>query len=517
MNGQHTLQTALQAKLREVPHRPGVYVIRDRFAKIIYVGKARDLRRRLSNYFTPSGRTKAEIKTRALIDSAADYEWHVVKSDAEAILFEGKLIKEWRPKYNVSFRDDKRFLLVRVQLNDPMPRFELTRLRREDGARYFGPFANALAARSTVQALRKQFGIRPCRHPEPGEREFRHCLDHAIKNCSAPCVGRISTGDYLRRMEEACSVLEGKSREMSEALEAEMEKAAENLDFEKAAALRNLLRDLRETSRPMRRFTRKSLPTGIRPEEDLAELRDALRLSRIPATMECFDISNISDNHIVASMVRFRDGVPDRENYRRYRITSTKGQDDFASMAEVIRRRYSRLLRQAATRDPGLAESQEHPAEALERISREASPLPDLIIVDGGKGQLGMACRELQALGLHDQAVIGLAKEFEEIYRPGESVALRLDKDSGALRLLQRIRDEAHRVANGYNELLLRRRISESQLDDIPGISEARKKALLKEFGSIARIRRATPERLSETPGISRELVSRILERLAKR
>jgi excinuclease ABC subunit C len=517
MNGQHTLQAALQAKLREVPHRPGVYVIRDRFAKIIYVGKARDLRRRLSNYFTPSGRTKAEIKTRALIDSAADYEWHVVKSDAEAILFEGKLIKEWRPKYNVSFRDDKRFLLVRVQLKDPMPRFELTRLRREDGARYFGPFANAVAARSTVQALRKQFGIRPCRHPEPGEREFRHCLDHAIKNCSAPCVGRISPGDYRRRMEEACSVLEGKSREMSEALEAEMEKAAENLDFEKAAALRNLLRDLRETSKPMRRFTRKSLPTGIRPEEDLAELRDALGLSRIPATMECFDISNISDNHIVASMVRFRDGVPDRENYRRYRITSTKGQDDFASMAEVIRRRYSRLLRQAATRDPGLAESQEHPAEALERISREASPLPDLIIVDGGKGQLGMACRELQALGLHDQAVIGLAKEFEEIYRPGMPDPLRLDKDTGALRLLQRIRDEAHRVANGYNELLLRRRISESQLDDIPGVSEARKKALLKEFGSIARIRRATPERLSETPGISRELASRILERLAKR
>jgi len=259
-----------------------------------------------------------------------------------------------------------------------------------------------------------------------------------------------------------------------------MEKAAERLDFEKAASLRNLLRDLRETSKPMRRFTRKSLPTGIRPEEDLAGLRDALNLPRIPVTMECFDISNISDNHIVASMVRFRDGVPDRENYRRYRITSTKGQDDFASMAEVIRRRYSRLLRQAAARNPELAESQERPTEALERLIPGAGPLPDLIIVDGGKGQLGMACRELQALGLDDQPVIGLAKEFEEIYRPGESAPLRLDKDSGALRLLQRIRDEAHRVANGYNELLLRRRISESQLDDIPGVSEARKKPCLR-------------------------------------
>jgi excinuclease ABC subunit C len=318
-------------------------------------------------------------------------------------------------------------------------------------------------------------------------------------------------------MEEACAVLEGKSREMTESIEAEMEKAAERLDFEKAASLRDLLKDLRETSKPMRRFTRKSLPSGIRPEEDLAELRDALQLSRIPATMECFDISNISDNHIVASMVRFRDGVPDRENYRRYRITSTKGQDDFASMAEVIRRRYSRLLRQTATRDPELSESQEHHAEALERISPHDSPLPDLIIVDGGKGQLGMACRELQTLGLHDQPVIGLAKEFEEIYRPGMPEPLRLDKDSGALRLLQRIRDEAHRVANGYNELLLRRRISESQLDDIPGVSEARKKTLLKEFGSIARIRRATPEKLAELPGISRDLASRILEKLASR
>lgn len=519
-NATNANAAALQRKLREVPHRPGVYVIRDRLARIIYVGKARDLRRRLSNYFTPSGRTKAEIKTRALIDSAADYEWHEVKSDAEAVLFEGRLIKEWRPKYNVSFRDDKRFLLVRVQPKDPMPRFELTRLRREDGARYFGPFANASALRSTLLALRKQFGIRSCRPLEPGEREFKHCLDHVIRNCSAPCVAKITREQYLERVEQACEVLEGKSREMTAAIEEEMEKAAEKLDFEKAASLRNLLKDLRETSKPMRRFTRKSLPSGIAPGEDVAELREALGLPSQPRTMECFDISNISDNHIVASMVRFCDGVPDRENYRRYRITSTKGQDDFASMAEVIRRRYSRLLRQAALSHPGLADSQEDPAEALARLSTVPggqSFLPDLIIVDGGKGQLGMACRELQKLGLHDQPVIGLAKEFEEIYRPGESVPVRLDKDSGSLRLLQRIRDEAHRVANGYNELLLRRRISESQLDDIPGISAARKKALLSRFGSITRIRKATVADLSKTPGISKELASRILEHLAKR
>jgi excinuclease ABC subunit C len=236
--------------------------------------------------------------------------------------------------------------------------------------------------------------------------------------------------------------------------------------------------------------------------------------------MECFDISNISDNHIVASMVRFRNGVPERDSYRRYRITSTKGQDDFASMAEVIRRRYRRLLTEAGKSHPDSHESQEDPAEAIERHSRALrtkSPLPDLVIVDGGKGQLSMACRELQALGLHDQPVIGLAKEFEEIYRPGESLPVRLDKDSGALRLLQRIRDEAHRVANGYNELLLRRRISESLLDDIPGISEARKKALLTRFGSITRMRKATVETLSEIQGISRAKAVTILEHLNKR
>jgi len=233
--------------------------------------------------------------------------------------------------------------------------------------------------------------------------------------------------------------------------------------------------------------------------------------------MECFDISNISDNHIVASMVRFRDGVPERESYRRYRITSTKGQNDFASMAEVIRRRYKRLLQEAMKSSPELADSQEIPAEALDRVARaskEGSSLPDLIIVDGGKGQLSMACRELQSLGLHDQPVIGLAKEFEEIYRPGESNPLRLNKDAGALKLLQRIRDEAHRVANGYNELLLRRRISESALDEIPGVSEAKKKALLTRFGSISRIKKTKPENLAEITGISKELAERILSTL---
>ncbi len=540
-----------QAQLRDVPHKPGVYVMRDRLKRVIYVGKARDLRKRLANYFTPSRAAQADVKTRALIDSIWEFEFHIVKSDAEAVLYEGRLIKEFRPKYNISFRDDKRFLLVRVNLNEPWPRFGLTRLRKDDGARYFGPFAHSGALRSTLNAVRKRFGIRSCRPPEPGERDFKHCMDAVIKNCAAPCVARITREDYLKRVEAACELLDGEASHMIEQVEAEMKKAAEKLDFEKAAQLRNLLDDLRKTTKPMTRFTRKVLPSAIDPAADLIALADALQLGRPPRVMECFDISNISNTHIVASMVRFKDGVPDRANYRRYRIRTTAGQNDFASMAEVVRRRYSRVLREGGEKmedrrweigdgrseapapkrttrkyqlggpvvDTSPEFSQLPPAEILNQPSTINNPnpsLPDLIIVDGGKGQLSSACGELQRLQLYDQPIIGLAKEFEEIYRPGRPLPLRLPEDSGALKLLQRIRDEAHRFANGYHSLLLKKRISESVLDDIPGVSEARKKALLAEFGSVERLKKAPAEKLAAVPGIGPRLGEQIAEYLAR-
>ncbi len=518
-------KTDLQVKLRDVPHKPGVYVMRDRLNHVIYVGKARDLRKRVSNYFMPSRAMTADRKTRALIESIHDFEWHVVRSEAEAVLYEGRLIKEFRPKYNVSFRDDKRFLLVRVSLNEPYPRFHLTRLKKDDGARYFGPFAHSGALRTTLNAIRKRFGIRSCRPPVPGERDYRHCLNDIIKNCSAPCIGKITQDDYRRRIEEACEFLDGESKHMIEQVEQEMLAAAAKLDFEKAAQLRNLLDDLRTTTKPMTRFTRKSLPTTIDPTADIAALKDALQLERAPAVMECFDISNISSTHIVASMVRFRDGVPDRANYRRYRISGVREQNDFASMAEVVRRRYSRVLHETAAALGDDAEfSQLPPLEAAQRaaempIATVRNPkfvtLPDLVIVDGGKGQLSSACKEFQRLGLHDLPIIGLAKEFEEIYRPGRPMPLQLPADSGALRLLQRIRDEAHRFANGYHSLLLKKRVSESVLDTVPGVSESRKKALLAKFGSVERLRKAPPEALAEVNGISPRLAEEILAILA--
>src|ERR1700759_148677 len=507
-------------KLRDVPHKPGVYLMRDRLKRIIYVGKARDLRKRLGQYFMPSRRMTADLKTRALLDSTWDFDVHLVRNEPEALLLEGKLIKEFRPKYNISFRDDKRFLLVKVNLLDAIPRFQLARLKKEDGYRYFGPFAHAGALRTTLKWMKKRFGIRSCRVLEPGEQDYKRCMDHIIKNCSAPCIRRVTLDDYKTRVLAACEFLEGQSHEMLKQIEEQMKKAAENLEFEKAAEMRNMLDDLRRTTRPTRRFTRGSLPTSIDPQADLQALADALLLPVAPTIMECFDISNISTTHIVASMVSFRNGVPDKSNYRRYRIKTVEGQDDFASMAEVVRRRYSRVLLENRDAAPELAEfSQEGVDESVARIQHGAPGLvrlPDLIIVDGGKGQLSSACKELQRLGLHDLPIIGLAKEHEEIYRPGRALPLQLPVDSGALRLLPRIRDEAHRFANTYHQLLMKKRIGESILDDCPGVSQNRKNLLLRKFGSVNRLRKASVEEIASTEGIGPKLaeeVHRFLQR----
>src|SRR6266699_3641498 len=494
----------LQKKVHEVPHKPGVYLMRDRFNRVIYVGKARDLRKRVSSYFLPSKLAQADLKTRAMLEATWDFETHVVRSEAESVLLEGKLIKEYRPRYNISFRDDKRFLLVKIDVSEEWPRFRLTRLKKNDNARYFGPYAGAGALRQTLNLMRKKFGVLTFGRGSPTERELKSATYQVPMRLS-----EIGAEQYRERVAQACEFLEGHSREMIAALEEEMRKAAEKTDFEKAAELRNMIEDLRSTTKPMRRFTRGSLPSAIDPMAEVRALADALQLPRAPIVMECFDISNISTTHVVASMVCFRNGVPDKDNYRRYRVRTVEGQDDFASMAEVVRRRYSRVLLEAREAHPDAAEySQENAFEIAERLSNPQSyvRLPDLIIVDGGKGQLSAACRELQRLGLHDLPIIGLAKEREEIYRPGRALPLRLPMDSPALRLLQRIRDEAHRFANAYHQLLMKKRIGENILDDCPGVSQNRKNLLLRKFGSVNRLRKATVEEIAATEGIGRKL-----------
>src|SRR4051795_6180333 len=355
----------LTKKVHQVPHKPGVYLMRDRFNRVIYVGKARDLRKRVGSYFLPSKIAVADIKTRALLDAVWDFETLTVRSEAESVLLEGKLIKEYRPRYNISFRDDKRFLLVKVDVSEEWPRFRLARFKKDDSARYFGPYAHAGALRQTLNFMRKKFGVLTFGRGAPTERELKSSTYQVPVRLSDT-----SAEQYRERVEQACEFLDGKSREMIRALEEQMRTAADKMDFEKAAELRNMVADLRSTTRPTRRFTRGSLPSTIDPTADVQALADALHLPNAPRVMECFDISNISTTHVVASMVCFRDGIPDKNNYRRYRVRTVEGQDDFASMAEVVRRRYSRILLEARAANSDAAEfSQENAADALTRIS----------------------------------------------------------------------------------------------------------------------------------------------------
>ncbi|MSU21223.1 MAG: excinuclease ABC subunit UvrC [Pedosphaera sp.] len=510
----------IRNKLSQLPHKPGVYLMKDRFGTVIYVGKARDLRKRVSQYFHPSRRMGWDLKFNALIEAVHDLDCHVVRSDPEAVLLEGKLIKEFRPRYNVSFRDDKRFLLLKLNVNDPIPRFTLTRIKQDDGARYFGPFASSGALRRTLTLVRHKFNLRGCRPLTPNDRDYKHCLYGNLKFCTAPCIENVTREQYLIQVQAACEFLGGQSQEMESDLTAEMKKASAALEFERAAELRDMLADLRRTTQKTNKFERLpyTLPVAIHPTQDLIELGRALGLPAAPQRIEGFDISNISGTFAVASMVSFRNGRPDRSNYRLFKMKTVIGQDDFACIAETVRRRYARLLKEATEKgmhEAVLIDTQADGGSKVEHkanISIPASPsstlhpvssplLPDLILIDGGKGQLNAALAELLRLGLSSIPVIGLAKEFEEIYRPNESEPLRLSHDSGALKLLQRVRDESHRFANTYNAKLRLKKISESILDEFPGIGEQRKAALLKRFGSVHRLKLAAIEEIGEVPG----------------
>jgi excinuclease ABC subunit C len=511
----------LRTKLSTLPHKPGIYLMKDRFGTVIYVGKARDLHKRVSQYFHPSRRLGWDLKFNALVGAIHDLEVHVVRSEPEALLLEGRLIKEFQPRYNISFRDDKQFMLLKVNLRDPIAQFTLTRLRKDDGARYFGPFVHSAALRNTLALVRRQFNLRGCRVFSPGAADYKHCLYGHLKYCTAPCIGNVTHEQYRQQVLAACDFLEGQCLEMREQLQAEMKKAAVAQDFEKAAQLRDLLRDLGRTTKRTEKFERVpySLPLAIEPERDLAELARALKLPAPPRRIEGFDISNISGTFAVASLVSFKHGRPDRANYRRFKMKTVVGQNDFACLAETVRRRYARLLNESQSASPE-SESPGPDSPVLAGPAGTRCPAggagrgagaqvtetavthwPDLILIDGGKGQLGAACAELAKLGLSHIPVIGLAKEFEEIYQPGGAEPLRLPHTSGALKLLQRVRDESHRFANTYNAQLRLKKISESILDDFPGIGERRKLALLKKFGSVQRLRLATLEQIAEVPG----------------
>jgi len=476
----------LKSKVRDLPNRPGVYLMRDRLGRVIYVGKARSLRKRVGQYFQPSRQMRWDPKTRALLDSIADFETFVVASEPEALLLEGKLIKEYKPHYNVLLKDDKRFLLVKLTANEEYPRFKFARLKKDDGARYFGPFAHAAAVRVAMQWARKKFGVLVQGTATPQAKDLKYSaylVPVPLKDLPQP--------EYLRRVELACDFLAGRNQAALAELQEQMTAAAAVKQFEKAAELRDVISSLKEIARSTRerKFAR-DLPARITPAAELADLQRVLELPAVPAHIEGFDISNISGTLAVASSVCFQGGRPQKAHYRHYRIRTVIGSDDFAAMAEVVGRRFA-------------------------RVGATGEAFPDLVMVDGGLGQLHAAVRALEQIGTRIP-VIGLAKQLEEIYRVDVPEPLRLPRNSPALHLLQRLRDEAHRFANSYHQKLRQRRIQESVLDEIDGLGEKKKIALLKHFGSIQRMRLAGIEPLASVPGIGPKLAAKLKEFLTR-
>ena len=476
----------LKEKVRHLPDKPGVYLMKDRLGRIIYVGKAKSLKKRVSSNFQRGrARTVSQPKIRALIEMIADLDTIEVKSEPEALLLEGKLIKQWRPRYNTDFTDDKRFLLVRVDLGEELPRFRLTRLKKEDRSRYFGPFAHSGLLRKTLTQMRRQFGIlladgTPEKLPDGTWRLYD---DVRSELYGADTI--VTAEAYLRRAEAACTFLEGKSQEWLESLRNEMVSAAGRQEFEKAAELRDIVFALEKTLAKTRNFERTDPTRPVRDDEALASLQLALHLSSPPVTMECFDISHISGTFVVASMVRFTDGRPDKDNYRRFQIKSFIGNDDYRAMEEVVGRRYRRLI-------------------------AEGKLFPDLVVIDGGRGQIGAALKAFVALDAMPPAIIGLAKQHETIIFPDERPPLNLPLNHAGLNILQRLRDEAHRFANTYNADLRSKKIRESVLDDFSGLGEKRRTALLAHFGSIEKLRSATTAEISEVPGFGGKLAEEL-------
>ncbi len=487
----------VKAKLQTLPNRPGVYFMRDQHGKIIYVGKASSLRNRVRSYFRQGTLKSAEPKLRGLIRSIADFDFLVLRNEAEATITEGRLIKEYRPRYNVLFRDDKRFLLLRVDPNEPFPRFTTCRIRKEDGALYFGPYANSAAAYAAKEFVEKQFGLRVCRPRTPDESDHKHCLNDIIRFCSAPCIGKISPEAYQAQVAEAIGFMRGERPELLKQIEEQMQAAAERKDFERAAALRDTLFLLRDAIKRRIRGEKSLALLTDEAQAGVNELQDLLSLPIPPRVIETYDISNISGTFAVGSMVCAVDGMPQRNRYRLFRIKTIQGIDDPGMMAEVIRRRYSRLLEEKGT-------------------------LPDLVILDGGITQLRAARRELDALGLQQLPAVGLAKKFEEIYpmdlayersEATQDIApIRLPEDSHAIKVCKQIRDEAHRFALTYHRRLRMKRLRESILDEVPGMGEKRKQQVLTHFGSMARLKRATVEDIQTVPGVGLAMAGLIKE-----
>lgn len=476
----------LKEKVRRLPHKPGVYQMKDRLGQTIYVGKAKDLKKRVSTYFQASRKMAiAQPKIRAMLDLIYDFDIITVKSEAEALLLEGQLIKKYKPRYNTDFTDDKRFLLVRVNPRETLPRFRLTRNRTDRNSRYYGPFAHSGHLRKTLSELRRRFGILLS---DASPIELEDGRWRLYDDARAEIYGQaneLTTEQYKDRLDAACEFLEGKALQWLDELKVDMKTAARDRNYEQAATLRDRIDALERTASRTRKFERNLVGT-YNHREVVQSLQVKLGLAQEPRRMECFDISHISGSFCVASMVAFEDGHPDRKSYRHFKIKSFIGNDDFRAMEEVVGRRYRRLF-------------------------EEHKVFPDLVIIDGGTGQVTSALKAFLGQDLEPPEIIGLAKKNETVIFSDGRDSLNLPHHDPALRLLQHIRDEAHQYANSFNAELRSKRLRESILDDFEGLGTKRKQQLLLHFGSIEKLKKANITKLTQIDGIGKLTAERLV------
>jgi excinuclease ABC subunit C len=426
-------------KVKQFPPSPGVYLMKDAQGIVLYVGKAKNLRNRAGHYFTKAA--VDDPRTADLVKLIADIDFVPADTEVDALLLEARLVKDIQPRFNVGLKDDKTFPYLQIRIREDFPRVEFTRMPRRRGVKLYGPFTSAKSLRHAIQVLQRLFKFRTCTldiaADDPRWRWFRPCLLHSIGQCTAPCNFRVTKEEYRKQIRALRLVMEGKKDKLLREMKREMEEASAAQRYEKAARMRDEIQALEKLGQ------RGEVDKNVQPEvfpidpkRGLAGLRKVLGLAKAPRTIEGVDIAHLGGNDTVASLVNFIDGLPFKPNYRRYRIKSVEGVDDFASIREVVTRRFRRKM-------------------------REEDVFPDILLIDGGKGQLNAALEAFGFLGIEPPCLISLAKREEEIYRPGEAEPLKLSRHSAALRLLQYVRDEAHRFAQHYHHILRRRKLEE--------------------------------------------------------
>ncbi len=428
-------------KVKQFPTAPGVYLMKDAQGVVLYVGKAKNLRNRASHYFTQAA--AEDPRTADLVKLIADIDFLPAESEVDALLMEARLVKDVQPRFNVDLKDDKTFPYLQIRMREDFPRVEFTRKPLRRGVKLYGPFTSAKSLRRAMRVLQRIFQFRTCALDIDADdsrwRWFRPCLLHSIRQCTAPCNFRVTKEEYRKQIRGLRLVLEGKKDRLIAEMERDMQEASAAMQFEKAARLRDdiaALKALGQRGDVERDVQPEVFP--IDPKRGLAGLRKVLGLAKTPRTIEGVDIAHLGGDETVASLVSFIDGLPFKPGYRRYRIQSVRGVDDFASIREVVTRRFRRLAQQEEV-------------------------FPDILLIDGGKGQLNAALEAFQLLGIEPPTLLSLAKREEEIYRPGESEPLRLSRHAAALRLLQYVRDEAHRFAQHYHHILRRKKLQGDQ------------------------------------------------------